>query len=120
MTDDTTPTNDVTPEEMAAIVARAQRGTGRQVELAADTDASPGLKPRSVKMSDELDLRVQIRAAELGMSKSAYFRWLAEQDLKYAYSDEPETVPLEQAREVARRAVDEALARLSHRPGHAA
>ena len=54
------------------------------------------------------------------MSKSAYFRWLAERDLKN--SNEPEMVSVElfRAREIATRAVDEALGQLSHRPGHAA
>lgn len=120
MIDNTTHTDDVSPEEMAQIVARAQRGGAPETTMAADTAAEERLKPRSVKMSDELDLRVQLRAEQLGMSKSAYFRWLAERDLQHAYSDEPEMVSLEQAREIATRAVDEALGRLSHRPGHAA
>ncbi|MFR9751402.1 hypothetical protein ACL02S_10235 [Nocardia sp. 004] len=120
MIDNTTHTDDVPPDQMAQIVARAQRGRAPEVNVAPDIETDDRLKPRSVKMSDELDLRVQLRAAELGMSKSAYFRWLAERDLKNAYSDEPEMVSLEQAREIATRAVDEALGRLSNRPGHAA
>ncbi|UGT61789.1 hypothetical protein [Nocardia asteroides] len=120
MIDDTTPTDDATPEQMARIVARAQRGRAVQAEPAADTESDARLKPRSVKMSDELDLRVGIRAGELGMSKSAYFRWLAERDLGTAYGDEPEMVPLAEALEIATRAVTEALGQLSHRPGHAA
>ncbi|WP_327147015.1 hypothetical protein [Nocardia sp. NBC_01327] len=48
------------------------------------------MQARSVKMPQELDSRVEVRAAGLGMTKSAYFRWLAEKDLKNAYSDEPE------------------------------
>lgn len=120
MIDDTTLTDEVTPEQMARIAARAQRGPAPRVDLAPDTETEARLRPRSVKMSDELDLRVGLRAGELGMSKSAYFRWLAEQDLNSAYSDKPEMVPLAQAREIATRAVDEALGRLSHRPGHAA
>ncbi|MGW4371481.1 hypothetical protein ACWEKT_38175 [Nocardia takedensis] len=120
MIDDSTPTDEVTPDQMARIVARAQRGRAPGVEVAPDSEADERLKPRSVKMSDALDLRVALRAGELGMSKSAYFRWLAEQDLSNAYSDEPEMVSLAQARDIATRAVDEALGRLSHRPGHAA
>ncbi|MFC8043030.1 hypothetical protein [Nocardia sp. NPDC057353] len=116
MIDDTTPTDDVPPEQMARIVARARRGR----DVAPDIDTEARLKPRSVKMSDELDLRVGLRASELGMSKSAYFRWLAERDLETAYGEEPEMVPLADALEIATRAVTEALGRLSHRPGHAA
>lgn len=120
MIDDTTPTDQVTPEQMARIVARAQRSQEPRIEVAPDTEGDTRLRPRSVKMSDELDLRVGLRAGELGMSKSAYFRWLAERDLDAAYGDKPEMVPLAQAREIATRAVAEALGRLSHRPGHAA
>ncbi|NNH69071.1 hypothetical protein HLB23_04150 [Nocardia uniformis] len=121
MIDHTTHTDDVTPEEMAQIVARPQRGNAPAPAVPdAETTAEDRMKARSVKLPQELDSRVEVRAAGLGMSKSAYFRWLAEKDLKNAYSDEPEMVSLEQAREIAIRAVDEALARLSHRPGHAA
>ena len=120
MIDNTTPTDAVSPDEMAQILARLHRGVAPETQPTPDTEIDERLKPRSVKMSDQLDLRVQVRAAELGMTKSAYFRWLAERDLENAYSAELEMVPLEQAREIATRAVGEALGRLSHRPGHAA
>lgn len=57
--------------------------TDEPVDLPLDTaqDTDPGLKPYSVKMSAELNSRVTARATRLGMSKSAYFRWLATQDL---------------------------------------
>ncbi|MEU6586064.1 hypothetical protein [Nocardia sp. NPDC046763] len=119
MIDNTTHTDDVAPEEMAQILARLQRGSVPS-EPEPETETGTGMKARSVKMPKDLDDRVGVRAVELGMSKSAYFRWLAEKDLKNAYSDEPEMVPLDQVREIATSAVDEALARLSHRPGHAA
>ncbi|MGY4099691.1 hypothetical protein ACW2Q0_09035 [Nocardia sp. R16R-3T] len=121
MIDNTTHTDDVTPEEMTQILARLTRGTPASAPVPdTEADTEDRMRARSVKMPKDLDLRVEVRAAGLGMSKSAYFRWLAEKDLKNAYSDEPEMVSLEQAREIATRAVDEALARLSHRPGHAA
>jgi predicted transcriptional regulator len=114
---------DVSPAEMAEIVGRLEVRPGApvDVELAPDiaADAKPGLRPRSVKLSDELDARCQIRAGELGLSKSAYIRQLIEADLRAAYSGEPEMVPLEAAQLAASRAVAEALERLSHR-GHAA
>ncbi|MGW4126370.1 hypothetical protein [Nocardia sp. NPDC004711] len=121
MIDNTTHTNDVSPEEMAQILARLQRGSEASVPATeAEATAGAGMVARSIKLPQGLDLRVEIRAGELGMSKSAYYRWLAEKDLKNAYSDEPEMVPLDQVRQIATSAVDEALARLSHRPGHAA
>ncbi|MFE3262188.1 hypothetical protein ACFXPS_43455 [Nocardia sp. NPDC059091] len=121
MIDNTTHTNDVAPEEMAQILARLQRGSAPSApESGTEATTGTGMVARSVKMPKDLDQRVDIRARELGMSKSAYFRWLAEKDLKNAYSDEPEMVPLDQVREIATSAVDEALARMSHRSGHAA
>ncbi|MET8430721.1 hypothetical protein [Nocardia sp. NPDC004860] len=121
MIDNTTHTNDVAPEEMAQILARVQRGS-EPLAPEGETEATTGtgMKARSVKMPKDLDQRVEIRAGELGMSKSAYLRWLAEKDLERAYGDEPEMVPLDQVRKIATSAVDDALARLSHRPGHAA
>ncbi|WP_067722724.1 hypothetical protein [Nocardia yamanashiensis] len=117
MTDNSTHTDAVTPQEMAQILARLERGSTPAVST---SGTGTGMEARSVKMPKELDIRVGLRAEQLGMTKSAYFRWLAERDLKDAYSDEPEMVPLTEARAIATRAVDEALAQLSHRPGHAA
>ncbi|MGW3540186.1 hypothetical protein ACWDNI_06495 [Nocardia niigatensis] len=116
--------NDVSPEEMAEIMDRLEVGHGAAVDVepARDSEAEnkPGLRARSVKVSDDLDLRCGIRAQELGLSKSAYIRQLIEADLHTAYSDEPEMIPLEEARRAAQQAIEEALQRLSHRPGHAA
>ncbi|MFD7847432.1 hypothetical protein ACFV4K_31445 [Nocardia sp. NPDC059764] len=82
--------NDISPEAMAEIMNRLEVRPGEPMdtELAADTEADnrTGLRPRSVKMSDDLDLRCGIRASELGLSKSAYVRRLIEADLHAAYS----------------------------------
>ncbi|MFE3755761.1 hypothetical protein ACFXO9_15780 [Nocardia tengchongensis] len=116
--------NDISPEAMAEIMNRLEVRPGEPMDTAlapdAEADNRTGLRPRSVKMSDDLDLRCGIRASELGLSKSAYIRRLIEADLHAAYSDEPELVPLEEARLAAQRAVDEAFQELSHRTGHAA
>ena len=115
---------EVSPEEMVEIVDRLEVRPGApvDVELAPDTDsdAKPGLVARSVKLSDELDVRCQIRAGELGLSKSAYIRQLIEADLRAAYSGEPEMVPLEEVRAMISTAVGEVLESLTHRYGHAA
>ncbi|MEV6071883.1 hypothetical protein AB0L82_35540 [Nocardia sp. NPDC052001] len=118
MIDNTTHTDDVTPEEMAKLLARVQPGEASVT--VPDAGSEDRMQPRSMKLTKDLDLRVGVRAAELGMTKSQYFRWLAEKDLENAYGDKPEMVSLKQARTIATRAVDEALARLSHRPGDAA
>ncbi|WP_280420885.1 hypothetical protein [Nocardia carnea] len=121
MIDNTTHTDDVSPDAMEQIVARARRGSGPADTGTSGAESGKQVNfPTSVKMSDALKMRVQIRASELGMSTSAYFRALAEQDLKNAYSDAPEMVSLQEARDIATRAVDEALGKLSHRAGHAA
>ncbi|MFB7719875.1 hypothetical protein [Nocardia sp. NPDC056100] len=118
MIDNTTHTDDVTPEQMAQLLARVQRGAAPAA--APEPGNEDRMQPRSVKLTKDLDLRVGIRAAELGMTKSQYFRWLAEKDLENAYGDKPEMVSLKQVRTIATQAIDEALARLSHRPGDAA
>ncbi|MFF2554015.1 hypothetical protein ACFVUS_23660 [Nocardia sp. NPDC058058] len=60
--------------------------TDTEVELPVELgqDADPALKPRSVKMSDDLDRRVVARAVSLGLSKAAYIRSLVERDLAQA------------------------------------
>lgn len=119
--------NALTPEQMAEIMDNLHlEPTDAQIAPDTTADSKPGLKPRSIKMSDDLDTRVQLRAASLGLSKSAYFRWLAEKDLRAAYSEGadtsplPELVSLEDARRAMRAAVDVAFRQLEQHRGNAA
>ena len=120
---------DISPEQMAAIVDRAQVRPGAPAEfgLAPDTaaDRKPGLRPRSVKLSDREDLLCKLRAQELGKSQSQYIRDLIKADIERSQRGEvEEMVPLELARrtasQAAKLAVEEAISKLSHGPGHAA
>lgn len=80
------------PEQLRAMIDRlVVTGEPLGNELAPDTEADhvPGMWPRSVAMPDDLDLRCQLRARELGVSRSAYIRRLIEQDLEAAYGGEP-------------------------------
>ena len=84
MTDQFVPTS---AEEMAALIARLEIRDDEptpQLPIQAEQDSGPGLLPRSVKMSDDLDQRAKCRAVQLGMSKSAYIRSLIERDLAAA------------------------------------
>lgn len=116
--------SEVGPLEMAGIIARLEPRTPFEgdFDLAPDisADTKAGLRPRSVKMSDELDLRCQVRASDLGLSKSAYIRRLIEDDTRAAYSGEPEMVPLAEVQVMVSKAVAEVIAQLAHRYGHAA
>lgn len=78
----------MTPEQLMAVVDRSVFTDGPlDIDLAPDTDAdrTPEMRPRPVAMSDELDVRCQIRASDLQLSRSAYIRQLIEQDLRTAY-----------------------------------
>lgn len=79
MTEHTDPT---TIEQVNALMD-SLAFTDEPIDLPLDTqqDSDAGLRPYSIKMSAELNTRVTARAVRLGMSKSAYFRWLAAQDL---------------------------------------
>lgn len=76
------------PDQLQAMIARLVF-TGEPLAnlLAPDTaaDREAGMWPRPVAMLDDLDLRCQVRASELGLSRSAYVRQLIEKDLKAAY-----------------------------------
>ncbi|MCX0270019.1 hypothetical protein NLM24_04705 [Nocardia zapadnayensis] len=81
----------MTPEQIEAMVDRLVFIEGPcEVDLAPDTDDDrrPGMWPRPVAMSDELELRSQLRASSLGLSRSAYIRWLVERDLNRAYGED--------------------------------
>jgi hypothetical protein len=78
-----------TVEELRAFTARLQftdEAIDLGAEVAPDTaaDTAPGMRPRPVSMTDDLDLRSGLRAADLSLSRSAYVRRLIEQDLRTA------------------------------------
>ncbi len=78
----------MTPEQLRALTDRLVfTGEPVEFELAPDTDADlgPEMRPRPVAMSDDLDLRCQLRASDLRLSRSAYIRRLIEQDLRTAF-----------------------------------
>ncbi|MEV6073074.1 hypothetical protein AB0L82_41580 [Nocardia sp. NPDC052001] len=81
----TDPLDPTTPDEVNELLDRLNF-TEAEVELpiALGQDTDPALKPRSVKMSDDLDRRVAARAVSLGLSKAAYIRSLIERDLAQA------------------------------------
>ncbi|MVU83761.1 hypothetical protein GPX89_41815 [Nocardia sp. ET3-3] len=71
-----------TPEEVDDLLDRLVF-TDEPVELpvVVGQDADTALKPRSVKMTDDMYRRAGNRAVNLGMSVSAYLRSLIERDL---------------------------------------
>ncbi|WP_188829341.1 hypothetical protein [Nocardia camponoti] len=86
----------MTPEQLHALIDRLVFTDERlEVELASDTEADcePGMWARPIAMTDDLDLRSQLRARELQLSRSAYIRRLVEQDLKAAYGREQPNHP---------------------------
>lgn len=113
-----------TPEEMADMVQRIRIDhTAAPLEpadlgLEVGQDLAPELKPRSVKMSDDLDRRATRQAVHLGLSKSAYIRRLIEQDLAAnEYRGEgAEPTGIDPVAELVhlRAELDRTIARLSH------
>ncbi|MGW4242179.1 hypothetical protein [Nocardia sp. NPDC004722] len=80
-------------------------------------DSAPELKPRSVKLSDELDRRATRQAVHLGLSKSAYIRRLIEQDLAAnEYRGEAEPEPAASLADLVhiRAELDRVITRLRH------
>lgn len=114
-----------TVEEIEALTARLRFTEepidfGEQLAPETAADNAPGMRARSVKLPDDIDLRCGLRAGELGLSKSAYIRQLIERDLRAAYGAEPEMVPLDEVRAMINSAVSAVLESLTHRYGHAA
>ncbi|GAM48849.1 hypothetical protein NSK11_contig00094-0039 [Nocardia seriolae] len=79
----------MSPAEVAAMTQRLVF-TDDPVEpaIATGADAEPVLIPRSVKLTRELDKACKLRAANLGMSQSAYIRSLIERDIATAGTSE--------------------------------
>ncbi|MFJ9370573.1 hypothetical protein ACIRRA_39965 [Nocardia sp. NPDC101769] len=107
MTEQNDPT---TPDEVNALLDRLVF-TDAPIDLPVELgqDDGPELKPRSVKMSDDLTRRGKARAVNLGQSFSAYVRSLIERDLAQAEHKGP-------AAELSRIAADlsRAAAELDH------
>lgn len=85
----TDPFLNMSPTEVAAMTQRLVF-TDAPVEPPIETgpDAPPVLIPRSVKLTRDLDLACKHRAANLGMSQSAYIRSLIERDVAEAGTGE--------------------------------
>ncbi|MEU8895829.1 hypothetical protein [Nocardia sp. NPDC048505] len=114
---------DVSPEQMAAIVGRAQVRPGPPAEFGLAPDAkSDRLVPRSVKLSDDDNLHWEMLAGDLGLSKSEYLRTLIRDAWRQSQrgDQQPEMVPVETVRALASKAMEDLLSQLSPRPGHAA
>jgi hypothetical protein len=81
----TDPFLNMSPAEVAAMTERLEF-TDEPIEPPIETGptAEPVLIPRSVKLSRDLDQACKHRAANLGMSQSAYIRSLIERDIATA------------------------------------
>ncbi|WP_109522594.1 MULTISPECIES: hypothetical protein [Nocardia] len=78
----TDPFENMSPAEVAAMAKRLEF-TDEPVDppIRTGPDTDPVLIPRSVKMTYDLDKACKRRAAELGLSQSAYIRSLIERDV---------------------------------------
>ncbi|MEV0355329.1 hypothetical protein AB0H71_04610 [Nocardia sp. NPDC050697] len=77
----TDPFSAMSPDEVAAMSGRLEF-TGEPVAI--EPGPEPVLFPRSVKLTRELDQACKRRAANLGLSQSAYIRSLIERDVAEA------------------------------------
>lgn len=73
----------MTPADIAALTQRLVLDTSRaeQLPVVHGVEARETLIPRSVKLPAGVDRACKARAAELGLSQSAYIRSLIEKDL---------------------------------------
>ncbi|MFE3280030.1 hypothetical protein [Nocardia sp. NPDC059239] len=96
-----------TPDEVNALLDRLEF-TDDPVELPLEIgqDESMELKPRSVKMSDDMKRRGNARAINLGLSFSAYIRLLMERDLAQAEHKGPAAELSRIAAELSRAAAE--------------
>lgn len=74
-----------TPEDVSSLLDSLEVTDGVvDLPVTVGQDVDPALKPRSVKLTDDVDRRATARAVRLGLSKSAYIRSLIERDLTQA------------------------------------
>lgn len=77
----TDPFTHMSPAEVAAMTARLEFTDAPVPPIETGPHAEPVLIPRSVKLTRDLDQACKRRAANLGLSQSAYIRSLIERDV---------------------------------------